>query len=687
MLNRTTIIRAALTLCLLHLMVQWSGAQEVQRLPITTGFNQDVTIVPTSVGVTWLVDMTTVYWRSTTWQAMPELYRCSPAAVVEAGERLTVVAKRQTPSDTSWWMFRTSSAVNAAPVWQDSVVLNVTGRFLGGAWGWMLFSSSDMADPMAIEVIGPTGEPVSAIYMTRVRNSLAATVRQCGDSVVVLDRGISSTMCEVIRGGSSMSPLEWTTVFRPEILDGKVGDGNAFVYQTSDGMYLDHQGSVRAVQAFTDRLSSLTINGKMAARVARGGVEFAPDVTQTAVTLCPATPRLYANSDVVRTIASPSVIFVQRIDGRVEELRSYTDTSLQERWRLVEAISGSQSRGPLCMVSGPNVVVADHYITRDGTSAPCISTIVPGPVTCDTSVVRTAPAIHQVLRRVANEVWLTTESGIVSYPTQRMIQQRPGYEVVSAAGRIYMQTARGIEVRRPDDSLFRVLIPDVIGMGMTVVGDTILVVRLQSVSSPQPEGQFTVDAFDLDGNPYFLDRLVAGDTRARLLLYRSITTIGDSVVLNLGRRLFVSTDGGTTWADVDAGVEFLTSIDASGSEVVAWVRQPDGRTGPALMIRPDSWVVQPVEMRSAAPILACATMPGWFVFSTANGAWCVKKLVSSVENGNSEGDSEFFDRVDEELLFDVRGRSFLRASAPSGTYFHAVRNGAHWRIRSIMTIP
>ncbi|MBU3678497.1 MAG: hypothetical protein FGM32_02695 [Candidatus Kapabacteria bacterium] len=687
MLTRTMINRAVLTYCLLQLVVLRGVAQEVQRLPITTGFNQDVTIVPTSVGVTWLIDLTTVYWRSTTWQALPELYRCGPAAVVEAGDRLTVVAKRQTPSDTSWWMFRTSRAVDAVPVWQDSVALNVAGRFLGGAWGWMLFSSSDMADPMAIEVIGPTGEPANVMYMTRVRNSPAAMVRQCGDSVIIIDRGISSTMCEVIRGGALTSPLEWTTVLRPEILDGKVGDGNAFVYQTSEGTYLDHQGRVRPVQAFTDRLPSLTINGTMAARVARGGVEFAPDITTTAVTLCPATPRLYTNSDVVKCIASPSAIFVQRIDGRVDELRSSRDSAFQERWRTVEAISGSQSRGPFCMVSGPNVIVADHYVTRDETSAPCISTIVPGPATCDTSVVRIAPALHQVLRRVANDVWLTTESGIVSYPSQRMIQQRPGYEVVSIGGRIYMQTARGIEVRRPDDSLFRVLVPDEIGLGMTVVGDTILVIKLQSVSSPEPEGQFTADAFDLDGNPYYFDRLVAGDTRARLLSYRSISTIGGSVILNLGRRLFVSTDAGTTWADIDAGVEFLTSIDPSGAEVVAWARQPDGRTGPALMVRPDTWVVQPVEMRSAAPILACATMPGWFVFSTANGAWCVKKLVSSVANGNPEGDSEFFDRVDDEVLFDVRGRSFLRASAPSGSYFHAVRIGAQWRIRSIVTIP
>ncbi|MFM8770678.1 MAG: hypothetical protein ACKOE4_01445 [Candidatus Kapaibacterium sp.] len=681
------ILRAGLTLFLLQLMVLGGSAQQVQRLPITTGFNQDVTIVPTSAGVTWLVDLTTVYWRSTTWQALPELYRCGPAAVVEAGERLTVVTKRQTPSDTSWWMFRTSSAISSSPVWQDSVQLNVTGRFLGGAWGWMLFSSSDMTEPMAIEVISPTGEAVNVVYMTRARNSMAATVRQCGDSVVILDRGISSTMCEVIRGGAEKSPLEWTTVFRPEILDGNVGDDNAFVYQTSDGVYLDLQGSLRTVKAFADRLSSLTINGKMAARVGRGGVEFAPNITDSAVTLCPASPRLYANSDVVCAIASPSSIFVKRIEGRVEELQSYRDSSLKERWRLIEAISGSQSRGPSCMVSGPTVVVADHFITRDGASAPCISTIVPGAVTCDTSVVRSAPEIHQALRRVANEVWLTTESGIVSYPTQRMIQQRPGYEIVSAAGRIYMQTARGIEVRRPDDSVFRVLIPGVIGMGMAVVGDTILIVKLQSVSTPEPEGQFTIDAFDLDGNPYFLDRLVAGDTRARLFLYRSMTTIRGSVVLNLGRRLFISTDAGMTWADIDAGVEFLTSIDANGDEVVAWVRSSDGRTGPALMISPDKWVVQPVEMRSAAPVLACATMPGWFVFSTANGAWCVRRLVSSLSDGNFDADIEFFDRVDEELLFDVRGRCFLRASAPSGTYFHAIRVGAQWRIRSITTIP
>jgi hypothetical protein len=164
--------------------------------------------------------------------------------------------------------------------------------------------------------------------------------------------------------------------------------------------------------------------------------------------------------------------------------------------------------------------------------------------------------------------------------------------------------------------------------------------------------------------------------------------VDGAVIINLGKRLFTSTDAGVTWSEVDAGVEFLTSIDDAAERPVAWVRQPDGRSGPALMRQPDRWVVQPVELRTISPVIACAHMPGYFVFSTADGVWTVEQLISSVGYGNGTTESEFLDRLpDQEMLVDVLGRTFERATAPPGSYFHAVRFGPRWRIRSTVIIP
>jgi hypothetical protein len=81
-------------------------------------------------------------------------------------------------------------------------------------------------------------------------------------------------------------------------------------------------------------------------------------------------------------------------------------------------------------------------------------------------------------------------------------------------------------------------------------------------------------------------------------------------------------------------------------------------------------------------------MPGYFVFSTADGVWTVEQLISSVGDGNGTTESEFLDRLpDQEMLVDVLGRTFERATAPPGSYFHAVRFGPHWRIRSTVIIP
>lgn len=665
-------------------------AQSPQRLPIMTGFSSGYQFERAATR-SWLVDQSTVY-RSTAkssdqWEPLPDLYRCEPATVVTASpERVIVLAPRRTASDTLWWIFRSTPNERQ---WLDSTSFRPNGRYVGRAWGMMLFSSSPDSVPMVLNVYDTLGDLRGSIAMSSARNTRAVSMRQCGDSIVVLDRITGRTVCESIRGGAGVAVAAWTSRVLPDVIDGVVGTGDAFVYMTSAGVFVDHAGQVRAVKVLNDRLQDLCVDSLRGARIARGTVEYSDNITTSHVDVAYSREILTPSTDRVISVLGRRSYAVARPRGILQWYTTYLDAGQSEQWRDIPLIAGSRSRGPRYLLSGINVVVADHFLVEPvDVIRAAICTIVPGASRCDTSTQRAVPFTHEMLRRVGGEAWLSTRDGVISYPGLDTIRQLPMYDVVEQDGRIVALSSRGIEVRDVGADKFRVLVPDVPALAITVVGDTVFAFRSIDITTIDPEAQIAVDAYDRLGSPYFVQRLVADSVIARSLRFRSATVINGALVVNCSRKLVVSSDAAITWNEIDVDGEFTTRIDAAGEYPVAWMRASNGTQGPALMITPDRWVMQSVELRTGAPVEACASMPGWFVFSTSDGAWCVKQTISSVVDGNVGTRGGLYEgSADAELLVDLLGRVFLRDQAPRGFYFHVVRSGATWTVRQTLHIP
>lgn len=665
-------------------------AQSPQRLPITTGFSSGYQIVPAGKTL-WLADQSSVYRRDPVkidgWQALPTLYRCEPATIVAAAsDRVTVAAERRTQTDTTWWLFQSAPGVTR---WLDSVQFRPEGRLLCGAWGYVLFSATGPDEVMVVDVYDRFGDKRGSIPMTQARNARALTIKQCGDSVILLDRSSGATTCEVIRGSATMPVASWTRHDVVGVLAGVVGWGDAFVFQTTSGVFVDHAGVVRPVLALGDRLNDLCVDSLRAARIGRGGVEVAWNITTSNVELVKSDEILTPSTD--RVVALPWFrdIIVGRPGGRLELTTDYIDANNQTQWRTFPMIRGSQSKGPRHMLSGTTAIVADHLTTTlNFKIRAAVSTIIPGSNACDTSMVRAVSRTHEMLRRVGDEVWLTTPDGVIAYPDLDTIRQLPIYDAFDDRGRIIALSNRGIEVRDVGSDTFRVLVADEWGLGVAVVGDTLFTVQSVETTTIDPEAQLVVNAYDRFGSPYFVRRLVADSVISRGLRFRSLSVIAGQLVVNCSRRLVVSGDAAITWREIELDGEFVTAIDVGGEHPVSWMQASNGSQGPALMISLDRWVMQPVEHVTVAPVLACASMPGWFVFSTSDGAWCVKQTISSVANGNVRNDGGLYDgQPDEERFVDLLGRIFSRDSAPRGAYFHAVRHGETWHVRPTLHFP
>lgn len=665
-------------------------AQSPQRLPITTGFSSGYQIVPAGTTL-WLADQSSVYRRDPAnidgWQALPTLYRCEPATIVAAAsDRVTVAAERRTRTDTTWWLFRSSSGTTR---WSDSVQFRPEGRLLCGAWDYMLFSATGPDEVMVVDVYDRFGDKRGSISMAQARNTRALTIKQCGDSVIVLDRSSGATTCEVICGSGTTPVASWTRRDVVGVLAGVIGWGDAFVFQTAKGVFVDHAGMVRPVLALGDRLNDLYVDSLRAARIGRGGAEVAWNITTSNVELVKSDEILTPSTD--RVVALPWFhnIVVGRPGGRLELTTEYIDANNQTQWRTFPMIRGSQSKGPRHMLSGTTAIVADHLTTTPNFKIrAAVSTIIPGSNACDTSMVRALSRTHEMLRRVGGEVWLTTPDGVIAYPDLDTIRQLPIYDAFDDRGRIVALSNRGIEVRDVGSDTFRVLVAEESGLGVAVVGDTLFTVQSVEITTIEPEAQLVVNAYDRFGSPYFVRHLVADSVISRDLRFRSLSVIDGQLVVNCSRILAVSSDAAITWREIQLDGEFATAIDVGGEHPVSWMRGSNGSQGPALMISLDRWVMQPVEHITVAPVLACASMPGWFVFSTSDGAWCVKQTISEMAERNADEESGFYNYPpDEERLFDLRGRIFSRDSAPRGAYFHAVRHGDTWHVRPTLHFP
>lgn len=679
------ILIAALMLGSMHVF-----AQSPQRLPLTTGFSSGYQLVPAGTTL-WVADQSSVYRRDPVfvdgWQALPMLYRCEPATIVAAtSDQVTVAAQRTTSADSSWWLFR---SVPGAAEWSDSVQFRPEGRLLCGAWGYVLYSATGPDEAMVVDVYDRFGDKRGSIAMVQARNTRALTIKQCGDSVIVLDRSSGATTCEVVRGGATTPVAAWVRRDVVGVLAGVIGWGDAFVFQTTAGVFVDHAGLVRPVRALDDRLSDLYVDSLRAARIGRGGVEVAWNITMSNVELVRSDEILTPSTDRVVALPRTNDVVVGRPGGRLEWRTQYIDANSQQQWRTLPFVRGSQSKGPRYILSGTTAIVADHLTTTSNFKIrAAVSTIVPGPAQCDTSMVRAVSRAHEMLRRVGDDVWVTTPDGVISYPDLDTIRQLPIYDMFDDRGRIVALSSRGIEVRDVGSTTFRVLVPDVSALAIAVVGDTIFALQSLEITTIDPEAQLVINAYDRYGSPYFVQRLVADSIISRGLRFRSMSIINEQLVVNCSRRLVVSADAAVTWSELSVDGELLTAIDNAGEWPVAWMRAANGTQGPALMVTLGRWVLQPVELKTTAPVIACAHMQGWFVFSTSDGAWCVKQTISGVAERNAGDESGFYgSSPDEERLFDLRGRSFSRETAPRGAYFHAVRFGDTWLLRQTLHIP
>jgi len=665
-------------------------AQSPQRLPIMTGFSSGYQFERVATR-SWLVDQSTVYRSSAKsidqWEPLPDLYRCEPATIVSASpQRVIVLARRPTPSDTSWWVFRSTPNERQ---WLDSTSFRPNGRYVGRAWGMMLFSSSPDSVPMVLNVYDTLGDLRGSIALNSARNTRAVTMRQCGDSIVVLDRITGRAVCETIRGGAGVAVGAWTSRVLPDVIDGVVGTGDAFVYMTSAGVFVDHAGQVRAVKVLNDRLQDLCVDSLRGARIARGTVEYSDNITTSHVDVAYSRRILTPSTDQVISVLGRRSYVVARPRGILQWYTTYLDAGAAEQWRDIPLIAGSRSRGPRQMLSGATVVIADHFLVApfDEVRA-AICRVIPGASQCDTSMQLAVPFTHEVLRRVGDDVWLSTRDGVITYPNLDTVRQLPVYDVVEENGRVIALTARGIEGRDVGSDKFRVLVPDVPALAIAVMGDTVFAFRSIDITAIEPEAQIVVDAYDRFGSPYFVQQLVADSVIARSLRFRSASVINGAIVVNCSRKLVVSSDAAITWNEIDVDGELTTRIDAAGEHPVAWMRASNGTQGPALMITPDRWVMQSVELRTGAPVEACASMPGWFVFSTSDGVWCVEQSISSIADGNVGIRGGLYEgSADAELLVDLLGRVFSRDQAPRGFYFHVVRSGGTWHVRQTLHIP
>ncbi len=681
-----TIRLLSVILCVLVVFTE-AAAQIPQRLPVLTGFTSGLVLRGTSSG-TWIVDGATIYRGGpAAWNKFPELYRCGPARIAFATDTLiTVVANRFMTSDTAWWVF---TGDRRTMRWTDSVRLEARGQFLCGLAPYLLFSLSEPDAEMSVDVYDADGNFRRTMQMPRVRNTSWVVARSCGDSVVIADATRSVPVYDVIRNGGA-APTQWTAADLPDVRFGFVGEGNAFVFQTDAGTFVDYGGEVRPLASMTDRLQDLFMNGRAGARIAQGGIEYARDITVGQPSFAKAGPNLYPGLDRIMAYDT-RLAHVWRTGGNLNWFRRYADANGQTQTALVAAIDGAVSRGSRYLLSGDEVAVADHSAVMLGLYANAISAF-RSPVSGDTLALgaqRTGDFRTVMLARVGDEVWHGTTTGVQLFPTGTPISNRNGYLVAAekgANGPVYMLTDRGVEVRDQASAPWRVLLPDYVPTAMAVSGDSLLLLRVEDIGTETPESRIVLDAYDGQGNPYFAGVVVIDSAVSKGIVFRSMSRTPSGLLINGTTRLFRSVDAGASWTSIDPGMRLTTPLATYNGTTAAWGEKADGTRGPCLMITPDRWVMQPVELRTAAPAEAVAMMSGWFVFSTSDGLWSVRQTISSYTYDAEPTEVHRGGPADETHMFDIMGRKIDEGYAPSGAYFLRQRYGSQWVTRPILNL-
>lgn len=670
-----------------------SLAQSPTRLQITTGVSGGQTFFHADKTL-WMADGSIVY-RNTpkllnSWRPLPQLYKCGPAIIVRASPtRVSVVTKRMTQADSSWWMFESS---DSAEFWQDSVAISAQGAFLGSTSRWLLFSSSPQDTEMVVSVWRYDGTFATTVLIPRARNTPFTWAKPCGDSMIIADPARETPAYDVIRG-IDREPTQWTVTTLNDVRFGIVGvRNNSFVYQTPNGSFIDVNGSVKPIAVMADRLPDLFVDGQQGARIARGGVEYAPDLTRDSVVLTHYNPGglfnpglLYSGTDRVFTLQGLYQAGVVR-DGRSLHVGDYyVDSGSGTAFILTPFIDGTISRGSRFIVSGLSVGVAGLYrIPSYWYSVPVVAQFIPGSneVAVDTLVdVADNPTMF---RRVHDETWLGTSQGVVTIPQLSLVSNRPAYDAIGDADRAFILTQRGIEVRQGADTAFQVFVPEPSIAGFALAGDTLVVIRIEDITTGVPEARWVADAYDRLGNAYFYGALLEDSVVAKGLRFRSINTTDFGLLVNGTMKLFQSVNGGASWTSLSPGLILTTALSIYEDRVCAWGITPDGTEGPSLMITPDRWIVQPTLLRTPTPVLACASMPGWFVFSTTDGNWSLKQTISNVYEGADN--SSTFDNetsvITSTQMYDLMGRCVqTEGNNPTGWYVVVERSGHNVRSR------
>jgi|GEM_PF-1770826 len=663
--------------------------QQPTPLDITTGVSGGQTFFHADTTL-WMADGSIVYSNTPSlfhsWRPLPQLYKCGPAIIVRASPtRVAVITKRVTHTDSSWWLFESSELATS---WKDSIAIDAQGAFLGSTPQWLLFSSSPQDTAMAISVWRYDGSFVTTVVIPRARNTPYTWAKACGDSIIVSDVARDVAAYDVIRGINA-EPTQWTTAALNDVIFGTVGvRNNSFVYQTANGVFIDFNGSVEPLAVMATRLPELFVDGQQGARIARGGVEYTPNLTQDSVVLTRFTggkknpSLLYSGTDRVFSLRESKQAGVVR-NGRSLYVGSFVTDLDSSYYILAPFIDGTISSGSRFIVSGLSVAIAGLYRIPDWTyRVVAVAQLIPGSNGVDVDTLVDVADEPIMLRAVNDETWLGTNQGVVTIPQLSSVSNRPAYDAVGDGQRAFILTQRGIEVRQGANTAFQVFVPDPSVVGFALAGDTLVVVRIEDISTDVPEARLVADGYDRLGNAYFYGILVEDSTVAKGLRFRSINSTRTGLIVNATDWLYVSQNGGASWATINPGLKLTTALSVYEDRVCAWGIRPDGTEGPSLMITPSRWVTQPTLLATPMPALACASMPGWFVFSTFDGNWSIKQTVSSVYDGEERRSIAYAETSETTItqMYDLMGRSVQAdGNNPSGWYVVVERSGHNVR--------
>ena len=685
-------------------------AQQPRRLTISMGASGQQRLYRTGTAE-WMIDGTLVYRRqadtsgvdTTSWSAFEQLDRCVDAHIAAASDtQVLVVARRITPTDSSWWTFSGSVDQAGRPLpWSVGVQLEAQGRFLTAVPAFppqpqmLIFTPSLDGELLAMTLWSMTGDFISTLYAPTATGSAYTVAGVCGDSLVVIDPQPSRHRMDVFRGlGTTVQ--EWTTSLHPDVRWASITDnpftvgGSRLVTMEVKGTILDMDGRTWPLNIPDELLRDLYIDGVRAACVRNGAVLACQDLRTNVFDTIRASATLYTGSDKIVACGQRSVIIAR--SGR--ELLSMTLGKVPPRQPLRASYRGVWSRGSSMLVSGNSVRLAGiPSVSTDGKGVIGSLAVDLRPGAGD--VLDTSRSIglaeqSSFIASVNGETWIGTTRGVFRAFDGALISNRPGYGAVGDGSRAFLRTDRGIERREVGDSVFHVYGSDPSILWFDTVGDVLVTMRVEDITTDLPESRWVVDAYDGNGTVLLYGTVVVDSAVTRGLRFRSLTATRQGLLINGSRCVFLSRDVGATWDSIAPNVHLHTPVINHEGDAIAWGEDDMGRSGPCIMVTPQRWVMQPVDLPTLAPVLCLVRMPGWFVFGTADGVWCLRSMISSVDQPHDADESPgaTISELTDVSVYDLLGRRYEDLQyVPNGWYVavrrtsNGVRSSIHFQQR------